>query len=64
MTEFDKDIAMMDRPEIIYRLFFPRREDPEEPGPHNGATHFVQVAEGIWRPDGRRSRCRPRFPRK
>src|SRR5512135_2088997 len=47
MTEFDKDITLMDRPEVIYRLFFPRREDPEERGPHNGATHFVQVAEGI-----------------
>jgi alpha-beta hydrolase superfamily lysophospholipase len=47
MTEFDKNIELMDRPEIIYRLFFPRREDPEEPGPHNGAAHFVQVAESI-----------------
>jgi alpha-beta hydrolase superfamily lysophospholipase len=47
MTEFDRNIELMDRPEIIYRLFFPRREDPEELGPRNGATHFVQVAESI-----------------
>ena len=38
MTQFDKDIALMDRPEVIYRLFFPRRENPEERGPHNGAA--------------------------
>ena len=47
MTEFDKDIELMDRPEIIYRLFFPCREDPEEPRPRDGATHFIQVAEDI-----------------
>jgi hypothetical protein len=47
MAEFDKGIELMDRPEIIYRLFFPRREEPGEPGPHYGVTHFVEVAEGI-----------------
>ena len=47
MTELDKGIELMDRPEIIYRLFFPRREDPEGPRPRTGTTHFVEVAEGI-----------------
>ncbi len=47
MAQFEKDIELMDRPEIIYRLFFPRREDPEEPRPRNGASHFVEVDEAI-----------------
>ena len=47
MTELDKGIELMDRPEIIYRLFFPRREDPGESRPRNGTTHFIEVAEGI-----------------
>ena len=47
MTELDKGIELMDRPEIIYRLFFPRREDAEEPRSRTGTTHFVEVAEGL-----------------
>jgi len=47
MQEFDKDIELMDRPEILYRLFFPRREDPGEPRPRNGAAHLIEVDDGI-----------------
>ena len=47
MTVLDKGIELMDRPEIVYRLFFPRREDPREPRPRNGSTHFIEVAEGV-----------------
>jgi alpha-beta hydrolase superfamily lysophospholipase len=47
MTKFDKDLELMDRPEIIYRLFFPRGEDPMEPKPRHGAAHLIEVAEGI-----------------
>ena len=47
MNEFEKDIELMDRPEILYRLFFPRREDPTEPRPRNGATHRIEVDKGI-----------------
>jgi hypothetical protein len=47
MTDFEKDARVMDRPEIIYRLFFPRREDPSERRPRNGMTHFIKVADGI-----------------
>lgn len=47
MHEFDKDIELMDRPEILYRLFFPRREDPGEPGRRNGAAHLIEVDDGI-----------------
>ena len=46
MNQFEKDIALMDRPEIIYRLFFPRREDPREVRPQHGATHLIEVDEG------------------
>ena len=47
MTEFDKDLELMDRPEILYRLFFPRSEDPMERLPRNGATHLIEVDAGI-----------------
>lgn len=47
MTEFDKDLELMDRPEILYRLFFPRPEDPMERRPRNGATHLIEVDAGI-----------------
>lgn len=43
----DNDIELMDRPEIIYRLFFPRRADVMERGPQNGATHFIEVAANV-----------------
>ncbi len=43
----DNSIELMDRPEIIYRLFFPRREEPGDPRPHNGTAHFVEVAQGV-----------------
>ena len=47
MIEFDKGLELMDQPEIIYRLFFPRQEDPMERSPRYGTTHVVEVAEGI-----------------
>src|SRR5208283_615876 len=47
MDEFVKAAGAMDRPEIIERLFFPRRERPEEASPKNGMSHAVQVAENV-----------------
>jgi alpha-beta hydrolase superfamily lysophospholipase len=47
MTKFDKDLELMDQKEIIDRLFFPRREDHVEPRLRNGASHLIEVAEGI-----------------
>jgi len=47
MTDFEKGLEMWDHPEIVYRLFFPRRESAEEPNPLNAKNHFVKVADGI-----------------
>jgi alpha-beta hydrolase superfamily lysophospholipase len=51
MSEFegriDNDIELMDRPEIIYRLFFPRRADVMERGPQNAVTHLIEVAANV-----------------
>ena len=47
VTGFDKSLELMDRPEITYRLFFPRREELDEPRPHNGTAHAIVVAKGI-----------------
>jgi alpha-beta hydrolase superfamily lysophospholipase len=46
-SDIDNDIELMDRPEIIYRLFFPRRADAMERGPQNGTNHFIEVAPGV-----------------
>ena len=47
MDEFVKAAGMMDRPEILERLFFPRRELPEEARPGSGMPHVVKVAEDV-----------------
>jgi alpha-beta hydrolase superfamily lysophospholipase len=47
MTDFDKGLEMWDNPEIVYRLFFPRREFAGEPNPLNAKNHFVKVADDI-----------------
>ncbi len=47
MTDLDRGLRSYDRPEILYRLFFPRRDvaaDSERPRAFN---RFVEVAEGI-----------------
>lgn len=47
MTDLDRGLRSYDRPEIQYRLFFPRRDvasDSERPRAFN---RFVEVAEGI-----------------
>jgi alpha-beta hydrolase superfamily lysophospholipase len=45
VIDLDKGPEMMDRPEIIHRIFFPRRERSED-GP-DGTNRFVEVAKGI-----------------
>ena len=47
MDEFVKAAEVMDRPEILERLFFPRRELPEEARPRNGMSHAIKVAENV-----------------
>lgn len=47
MIDFEKGLEMMDKPEIVYRLFFPRRESSREGIPPNGISHVVRVAQGI-----------------
>ncbi len=37
----------MDRPEIVERLFFPRREFPGEARPERGVSLFIRVAEKV-----------------
>ena len=47
MDEFVEAAEAMDRPEILERLFFPRRELPEEARPRNSMSHAIKVAENI-----------------
>jgi pimeloyl-ACP methyl ester carboxylesterase len=46
MTEFEGP-ELMDRPEILQRLFFPRRASREELMSPYGANHTIEVAHGI-----------------
>ncbi|HPD60247.1 MAG TPA: alpha/beta hydrolase [Thermodesulfobacteriota bacterium] len=41
------DLALLDRPEVLSRLFYPRREFPEIPITAKAMTFFVTVDEGI-----------------
>jgi pimeloyl-ACP methyl ester carboxylesterase len=45
MTDWFKGAELMDRPEILNILFFPRRE--EVPDTHNATNRFVKVAESV-----------------
>ncbi|HOC46227.1 MAG: alpha/beta hydrolase [Syntrophorhabdaceae bacterium] len=45
MTDFDKGLELYDRPEILYRLFFPRREIAADTD--KAVNHYADVAPGI-----------------
>jgi len=47
MDEFVEAARAMDRPEILERLFFPRRELPEEARAGIGVAWMVRVAENV-----------------
>ncbi|MCX5815652.1 MAG: alpha/beta hydrolase [Proteobacteria bacterium] len=47
MIDFENGLELMDRPEIISRLFFPRREFIEGQNPPNVMNYFIKVAEDI-----------------
>lgn len=47
MIDFKNGTALMDRPEIIYRLFFPRRESTEGLDPPYVMNHFIKVDEDV-----------------
>jgi fermentation-respiration switch protein FrsA (DUF1100 family) len=41
------DLALLDRPEVLSRLFYPRKELPEIPVTAKAMTSFITVDEGI-----------------
>ena len=41
------DLALLDRPEVLSRMFYPRKELPEIPITLKAMTHFIEVEEGI-----------------
>lgn len=47
MIDFDKGTEQMDRPEILYRLFFPRREFANNTESPKATNHFIVVSEGV-----------------
>jgi fermentation-respiration switch protein FrsA (DUF1100 family) len=48
MREHDADdLALLDRPEVVARIFYPRKELPEIPVTVNAVTFFITVYEGI-----------------
>ncbi len=47
MIDFDKGTEQMDRPEILYRLFFPRREYADNTESPKAMNHMIKVEDGI-----------------
>ncbi len=47
LMDLDKGLERYDRPEILYRLFFPRREVAPDTQKPRAFNRFVNVAEGI-----------------
>jgi len=47
MVDFEQGTRQMDIPEILYRLFYPRREYVEDSKTPLAKNHFIQVDEGI-----------------
>ncbi len=45
MTDYDRGLELYDRPEILYRLFFPRRE--VAPDTQKAMNHYVEVSDGV-----------------
>ncbi len=45
MTHFDRGLKLYDRPEILYRLFFPRHEIAGDN--ERAVNHYVDVAPGV-----------------
>ena len=45
--DFENGLAQYDHPEILYRLFFPRRESVEDRERPKAMNHFVAVAQDI-----------------
>ncbi len=47
MIEFEKETALLDRPDILQRLFFPRAASAEEVASPYGSNHSIEVADGV-----------------
>ena len=46
-TKRDDDLYLLDRPEVLSVLFYPRKELPEVPVTPKAMSHFITVQEGI-----------------
>ncbi|OPY83573.1 MAG: hypothetical protein A4E65_00543 [Syntrophorhabdus sp. PtaU1.Bin153] len=47
MIDFEKGLDLMDRQEIVFLLFFPRRESMKDPNSPGVMNRFITVAEGV-----------------
>lgn len=47
MIDFEEGTRQMDRPEILYRLFFPRREFADDTDSPKAINHIIDVEEDI-----------------
>ena len=47
MTDFEKGLELYDRPDIVQRLFFPRREFCRDTDPPRAMNHFIEVEPKI-----------------
>ena len=47
MIDFDRGLSLYDHPEILYRLFYPRREIVEDSERPKAMNRFVPVAKGV-----------------
>jgi hypothetical protein len=47
MTDFEKGLQLYDRPDIVQRLFFPRREFFRDMDRSKATNHFIEVEPGV-----------------
>lgn len=47
MDQNERELALLDRPEVLALLFYPRKELPEVPVTPKAMSHSIQVDEGV-----------------
>jgi len=47
MDHSESDLSLLDRPEVLSVLFYPRKDLPEVPVTPKAMTHHIQVEEGV-----------------
>ena len=47
MDKDDGDLSILDQPQVLGIMFYPRRDSPGSSSTSNAAVHFVEVEEGI-----------------